>query len=150
MGLLVCTRCKEDKPATLEFFPPHNKKRNGLDSWCRKCRSSYRKSIRVPQGVNDVERALEARLITSCIICGKAATDQQLAIDHDHKTGHVRGALCSNCNLGIGHFKDDPRLLRLAARYLEGRCACGECVVYWGGEQLPKDIKNNLTDKSNC
>jgi hypothetical protein len=85
--------------------------------------------------VDDIPRALEARMLTVCIICGKEATDQQLAVDHDHRTGHVRGALCANCNLGLGHFKDDPTLLRLAARYLEGRCACGKCNVYWGGKK---------------
>jgi hypothetical protein len=42
MELLTCTRCKTEKPATAEAFPLHNKKRNGLDSWCRECRATYR------------------------------------------------------------------------------------------------------------
>jgi len=133
MGLLRCTKCKEEKPATLEYFPPHNKKSNGFDSWCRACRNSYRKSARVPAGITDMGKALEARQITECIICG-ATQKTQLAIDHDHKTGDVRGALCTNCNLGLGHFKDDPELLRLAALHLEGRCGCGKCNPYWGGK----------------
>ncbi len=40
-------------------------------------------------------------------------------IDHDHKTGKVRGILCSNCNAGIGCFKDDPRIICASAKYLE-------------------------------
>lgn len=132
MGMLTCTRCHEQKPATAEFFPLHNKKKNGLDSWCRVCRREYRKQFRVPDGVSDIGRAREARQITECIICGDTS-DMQLAIDHDHKTGYVRGALCSRCNLGLGHFRDNPELLRQAALYLEGKCACGACSPYWGG-----------------
>jgi hypothetical protein len=39
--------------------------------------------------------------------------------DHDHKTGRVRGILCSGCNTALGHAKDDPLRLRLLAEYLE-------------------------------
>jgi hypothetical protein len=39
-------------------------------------------------------------------------------IDHDHLLEKVRGILCHNCNLGVGHFKDEPKLLKAAAIYL--------------------------------
>jgi hypothetical protein len=42
-----------------------------------------------------------------------------LAVDHNHKTGKVRGLLCSNCNTSLGSFKDNPALLRKAISYLE-------------------------------
>ena len=41
-----------------------------------------------------------------------------LVTDHCHTTLKVRGKLCTNCNLGLGHFKDDPILLEFARLYL--------------------------------
>lgn len=43
----------------------------------------------------------------------------KLHVDHNHETGQVRGVLCTNCNVGLGHFKENPALLRRAADYLE-------------------------------
>lgn len=40
------------------------------------------------------------------------------AVDHDHATGSIRGLLCTNCNIGIGHFRDAPGTLISAAEYL--------------------------------
>jgi hypothetical protein len=59
-----------------------------------------------------------------CAICETKHVEgdkhKSLHVDHDHKTGEIRGLLCSNCNHGIGKFKDDPEQLRRAAEYLEG------------------------------
>ena len=63
-----------------------------------------------------------------CRICGvegnlvgsaRESGREILFHDHCHKKGHFRGLLCSECNFGLGKFKDDPALLRLAAEYLE-------------------------------
>lgn len=133
--MLTCTKCKQEKPETLEFFPPHKGKNNGFDSWCRSCRNEYRASVRVPPGVlkEEYARAYEAKETGECVICG---SKQNIVIDHDHVSGRVRGALCQNCNFGLGHFKDDPDLLELAAMYIRGECACGKCKPKWGGSAL--------------
>jgi hypothetical protein len=54
--------------------------------------------------------------ITCCMICSKT---QDLCIDHDHKTGEVRGILCGKCNRAIGLFSDESNLLVKAIEYLK-------------------------------
>ena len=41
-----------------------------------------------------------------------------VAIDHDHKTGNIRGLLCNGCNKGLGLFKDNIKSLELAIKWL--------------------------------
>lgn len=57
-----------------------------------------------------------------CAICGSpdsGMTNRRFAIDHDHSTNKNRDILCLKCNAGIGCLKDDPKLLRKAADYIE-------------------------------
>lgn len=51
----------------------------------------------------------------SCEICKKETT---LVLDHCHNTGKFRGWICSNCNLGLGLFKDNAQSLLNAIHYL--------------------------------
>lgn len=55
----------------------------------------------------------------ACEICG--STKGRMHVDHNHKTGMVRGVLCHACNYGIGCLKDDPGKLEAAALYLRSR-----------------------------
>lgn len=71
-----------------------------------------------------VSRGFYARLIEAqdgyCAICQRAnGRSKRLALDHDHSTGDPRGALCGPCNRILGFVRDDPEVLRRAARYLE-------------------------------
>lgn len=45
--------------------------------------------------------------------------DKPEHVDHDHRTGKVRGILCFNCNGGLGQFKDQSHVLRKAVDYLD-------------------------------
>lgn len=59
----------------------------------------------------------------SCAICGFVDNgDKKMFphIDHCHKTGAVRGLLCTKCNMGIGQFGDNVETLKKAIAYLGG------------------------------
>jgi Recombination endonuclease VII len=69
-----------------------------------------------------------------CAICGNPDADN---VDHDHATGRVRGILCFNCNLAIGHIADDEDRLFGAIAYLArddrlGELARGRVVALAG------------------
>lgn len=54
-----------------------------------------------------------------CYICQRATgKTKRLTVDHDHKTGMVRGLLCSTCNTILGHFRDDPAHAQRIVEYL--------------------------------
>jgi hypothetical protein len=50
-----------------------------------------------------------------CWLCREGVAEM---IDHCHKTGRVRGALCLHCNNGLGFFRDNTGTLLKAIRYL--------------------------------
>ena len=66
--------------------------------------------------------ALLARQNGVCAICETTEPGKPLYVDHCHIRNEVRGLLCRSCNLGLGNFKHDPRLLRAATAYLEFHC----------------------------
>lgn len=55
-----------------------------------------------------------------CAICDRLETSlpKNLAVDHNHANGKVRGLLCDDCNIALGRLRDDPVLLLRAAEYL--------------------------------
>jgi hypothetical protein len=62
-----------------------------------------------------------------CAICSKPETSidhrtkqiRNLAVDHCHSSGKVRGLLCSRCNVAMGQLKDDITVLQSAISYLQ-------------------------------
>ena len=57
-----------------------------------------------------------------CAICNEPLdlqNSKNVHIDHDHKTGKIRGILCQKCNLAIGLLRDNPEYTKRATEYLE-------------------------------
>lgn len=46
---------------------------------------------------------------------------KSLGVDHCHDTGRIRGLLCGPCNIAIGKFKEDAKVIESALRYVQGR-----------------------------
>lgn len=55
-----------------------------------------------------------------CAMCERPASDFKngLSLDHDHKTGLIRGLLCHICNRVLGKFRDNNSLLCAASGYV--------------------------------
>lgn len=79
--------------------------------------NSRRQSLRRKCGISQDDYT--ARLNAQggvCLICG--AGEKKMAVDHNHETGKVRGILCMNCNLMVGHSGESALTLERAAKYL--------------------------------
>lgn len=131
----TCSSCNVERLVS-QFHKSRNT-RDGLDPRCKPCRKLD--TTRRPQDPQRVRANTLRRLygITPeeydrlldqqsglCAICHKPETmlrlgvQRGLCVDHDHKTGAVRGLLCASCNFAVGRFHDDPELMHSAARYL--------------------------------
>lgn len=136
-----CTVCARVLPRTLEFFYRASKG-DGLRRNCRKCCNEYTRSNHaIPHkrerhhdrmransyGVTALEFVLmEAAQAGLCAICrkpevrlGRDGKPRKLSVDHNHRTGEVRGLLCGACNAGLGLFRDCRDNMRYALVYLE-------------------------------
>ena len=75
-----------------------------------------------PDTVHQVEEMFEKQS-GACLICGKPLVlggklPNSAKVDHNHRTGAVRGLLCDHCSRGLGYFLDNPAALEAAAQYL--------------------------------
>ena len=98
-------------------------------SYCQNlCSKHYARDFTLPKkyGVSNTWfYEQEKKQNYACAICKKPETSlwhgepRELAIDHDHRTGKVRGLLCHRCNKALGEFRDDISLLQSAINYLK-------------------------------
>lgn len=58
-----------------------------------------------------------------CKICNlhQLKFKRKLAVDHNHKTGEVRGLLCHNCNLAIGLLYENEDIINNVLLYLRAK-----------------------------
>lgn len=118
-GNKVCASCGKEK--SLDSFIT-KKRRNGkieIYAYCKTCHSLYQKQVGIRKKFN---LSLDERdlLGNKCMICGFIPKEgkSEVAVDHNHKTGLIRGRLCSRCNRGIAWFQERPDLFLSAYKYL--------------------------------
>lgn len=95
--------------------------RSGSAKYCTACRELNRRTSRLCRfGITAQQYdAILARQNGVCAICRSVCkSGRKLSVDHDHKTGFVRGLLCSRCNIGVGQFDDNYQLMQKAATYM--------------------------------
>lgn len=133
----VCLKCNLDKDIS-EYYFSYNKKfdKNYIRRECKKCenlrsreyhnKNKEKRKAQHKEWRNKTKYGLasgEYELILKsqngvCAICKNKSERKNLAVDHSHKTGNVRGLLCNNCNNGLGRFMDNKSFLMAAIEYL--------------------------------
>lgn len=141
-GMKWCPDCGVTQD--LSAFGRNAGNRSGVNSYCKPCHNSRTRRSKDAVGGERTYHLRRRYGITAadadamladqggvCAICARAPAAH---VDHDHDSGAVRSLLCFNCNGGLGQFKDDPALLRVAARYVESHRA-GQLVGPPPGQQ---------------
>lgn len=132
-----CPRCKTLKE--FSAFSKHAGRHRGLQSNCKACfkelhadwykKNAQKESKRSKEsqrprhlmrkyGMDEWKYAeLYVEQGAGCAICREF--QETLYVDHDHKTGKIRGLLCRKCNFGLGLFGDSVDKLLRAVNYLD-------------------------------
>jgi hypothetical protein len=126
----TCRACRaaymREYEAARRITPPRGPALSKADVLAR-ARDKFQKSGRFARyGITaeDFDRMWKSQR-GRCGICAGVLSNERahggckVNIDHDHRDGRVRGLLCSRCNSGIGLLRDDPRLLRRAAKWVK-------------------------------
>lgn len=132
-GFRWCSACRERKPMA-EFYWANRGKRGSAPNRMRRCKTcrgsnrptgAARRAVRRKHAYGLTQGAFEEMLAEQdgrCAIC-LAEFEEEGArapfVDHCHFDNAVRGLLCVRCNSGLGHFRDDPDVMRAAIKYIE-------------------------------
>jgi hypothetical protein len=126
-----CSRCKKCTDGNkLEWLNrPGNRQKQANGSAQRYIQDRVRRRFQAIYKKYGVTQEWYDQTLVSqgkgCRICGtdkpgRGDTRRRLfCIDHDHKTGKIRGLLCINCNMVLGAVDDSREILSKAIEYLE-------------------------------
>lgn len=140
--------CASSGDQPVDNFYKDRSMKSGLDKYCKVCRTTIHRNaysnlemtnrtkewksrnktrvrsnrLRYEYGIDLAKyKSMLEKQEGKCAGCLRHQSEFKiaLAVDHCHRTGKVRGLLCSACNKGIGLLKDDPKLLLRLAEYLK-------------------------------
>lgn len=111
----TCRKC--GKTSSIDKFCKQKNTKDGLSYYCFTCKQDWK--LKSKYGISKEESDILYRNQKGhCLICNNFFYRNKLVVDHNHKTGKVRGLLCSPCNRGIGLLRDDANVLINAIKYL--------------------------------
>lgn len=98
---------------------------------CKPCARKEKRDRNRFRAYRVYRHEVDARLAEQdyrCAICRvhQDEVNLRLAVDHCHTSLAFRGMLCTNCNQGLGKFKDSPERLEAAAAYLRSAQQAGD------------------------
>ena len=164
-----CSKCK--KKLDISFFWKKGRSKDGLDTYCIKCRKAiqkkwleknkekskhgrrryylknkdnlyrkkkerervnpektkqqrkrytWRSKLKRLYGISEeIHNEMVLNQLGRCAICGTSS--KGLVVDHNHRTGKVRGLICSTCNIHLGYYEKDKTFHEKATKYLKKR-----------------------------
>jgi hypothetical protein len=120
-----CTGCHVNK--SIENFVKDRHKKDGYSTRCNECQRASQFKNKFDITIADYN-SMMIEQNGKCAICEKDNSENYLnyrsgkplalSVDHCHKTGIVRGLLCSDCNTALGLLKDNQDLFYKAVEYL--------------------------------
>lgn len=125
--LRKCNTCGIEATTVEELilFVPNKQCKHNRTNQCQKCKAKVARSNHLKSKYDISVDDYEIMLIEQdckCKICGDTDPKRPsgvFVVDHCHTTGEVRGLLCDDCNLALGKFKDNKKVLLSAIEYLK-------------------------------
>ena len=137
----TCNICNQSKPLTEFYQTVRNGSPYGYHGKCKSCYVKKQQENYDPIkkrdenlkrvygiGIEEYNTLLEKQN-NRCAICestdpkgrksGRGGGVDVFYVDHDHKTGNVRGLLCNICNRTMGYVGENSNVLEEMIKYLQ-------------------------------